>query len=169
MRAANAGDATAYTRLLQSMAPVIRAGVVRGLARAGLPVSEAEDVVQETLLAVHLKRGTWDARLPLMPWLMTIARYKLIDALRRSGRRVHVPIEDFSDTLPEAEAEPQLEGREIERHLALLPPRQNAVVRSIAIEQRTIAETAAHLSISAGAVRVALHRGLLNLAQKLRR
>ena len=99
MRAANAGDAVAYHRLLASITPVLRAAARRGLARAGQPVDQSEDIVQEILLAVHLKRQTWDATAPFAPWLFAIARNKLIDALRRRGRRVFVNIDDFSETM----------------------------------------------------------------------
>ena len=60
MRAANGGDAAAYNRLLTRLAPAVRAVARRGLSRAGLGPEEAEDVVQETLLAIHLKRHTLD-------------------------------------------------------------------------------------------------------------
>ena len=65
MRAANRGDAAAYNRLLAELVPVLRSVARRGLVRAGLAVTDAEDIVQETLLAVHLKRQTWDETLPL--------------------------------------------------------------------------------------------------------
>ena len=87
MRAANGGDAAAYNRLLTSLAPAIRSVARRGLGRAGFAVEEAEDVVQETLLAIHLKRHTWDPSMPLGPWVRAIARNKLIDSMRRRGRR----------------------------------------------------------------------------------
>src|SRR4051812_28548926 len=61
MRSAIAGDSGAYHRLLKAVTPVLRAGARRGLARAGQPVDQSEDIVQEILLAVHLKRHTWDA------------------------------------------------------------------------------------------------------------
>jgi RNA polymerase sigma-70 factor (ECF subfamily) len=84
MRAANGGDTAAYNRLLTRLAPAVRAVARRGLGRAGLGPEEAEDVVQETLLAIHLKRHTWDPSLPLGPWVRAIARNKLIDSMRRS-------------------------------------------------------------------------------------
>lgn len=99
MRAANGGDAVAYRRLLEAITPVLRAATHRGLARAGQPVDQSEDIVQEILLAVHLKRQTWDATAPFAPWLFAIARNKLIDALRRRGRRIFVNIDDFSETM----------------------------------------------------------------------
>src|SRR4051812_43936867 len=106
MRAAMNGDTTAYDRLLSDLALALRAGARRGLARAGRPAEDAEDVVQETLLAIHLKRHTWDPSLPFGPWVRAIARNKLIDALRRRGHRFHVPIEDFEETLASDAEEP---------------------------------------------------------------
>src|SRR3954463_15320188 len=100
MRSSIAGDNAAYRRLLSAVAPVLRATARRGLARAGQPVDQAEDIVQDILLAVHLKRHTWGAHAPIAPWLFAIARNKLIDALRRRGRRVFVNIDDFAETLP---------------------------------------------------------------------
>src|SRR6201984_3266265 len=99
MRSAMAGDGTVYHRLLKAITPVLRAASRRGLARAGQPTDQAEDIVQDILLAVHLKRHTWDASAPFAPWLFAIARNKLIDALRRRGRRIFVNIDDFSETL----------------------------------------------------------------------
>jgi RNA polymerase sigma-70 factor, ECF subfamily len=168
MRAANAGDQAAYARLLSGLAPLLRAAARRGLARAGKTDSDAEDIVQETLLAIHLKRHTWDAAAPILPWIYAITRYKLVDALRRRGRASHVPIDDFADILPaDAGGRDSVSG-EVERHLPGLPPRQRDVVRAVAIEGQTAREAAARLAMSEGAVRVALHRGLAALAAKLR-
>src|SRR6201981_4205137 len=101
MRSAISGDSAAYHRLLKPVPPALRAAAPRGLARAGQPVDQSEDIVQDILLAVHLKRHTWDVKAPFAPWLFAIARHKLIDALRRRGRRVFVNIDDFAETLPE--------------------------------------------------------------------
>src|ERR1700712_3853321 len=100
MRLANGGDSVAYHRLLQAITPVMRAASRRVLVRAGQPVDQSEDIVQDILLAVHLKRHTWDVKAPFAPWLFAIARNKLIDALRRRGRRTFVNIDDFAETIP---------------------------------------------------------------------
>lgn len=166
MRAANNGDAAAYNRLLTSLAPAIRAVARRGLGRAGLAAEEAEDIVQETLLAIHLKRHTWDPALPLGPWVRAIARNKLIDAFRRRGRRNHVPIDDVVETLAADTAEhTPLPGR-LDAHLQSLPDRQRSVVQAISLDGASIRETATRLGMSEGAVRVALHRGLAALSVK---
>ncbi|HYF56828.1 MAG TPA: sigma factor, partial [Salinarimonas sp.] len=83
MRAARRGDAAAYERLLAVLAAAIRPTVRRRLARMGLGTSETEDVVQEVLLAIHAKRHTWDEARPILPWVGAVARYKVVDAVRR--------------------------------------------------------------------------------------
>lgn len=169
MRSANSGDGAAYHRLLLTITPVLRATAQRGLARAGQPTDQCEDIVQEILLAVHLKRHTWDPAAPFGPWLFAIARNKLIDTLRKRGRRVFVDIDDFADMLPAEPPREQLPAGEAGVHLLSLPQRQREVLQSVAIDSASIRETAAKLSMSEGAVRVALHRGLASLAAKLRR
>ena len=168
MQAAISGDSAAYHRLLKAIAPVLRAAARRGLARAGQSVDQAEDIVQEILLAVHLKRHTWDANAPFAPWLFAIARNKLIDALRRRGRRVFVNIDDFSETLSDTRAEETASPGEVAAQLSTLPARQRDVLQSIAVESASIKDTATKFAMSEGAVRVALHRGLASLTAKLR-
>src|ERR1700753_808613 len=168
MRSAIAGDSAAYHRLLKSVTPVLRAAARRGLARAGQPVDQSEDIVQDILLAVHLKRHTWDANAPFAPWLFAIARNKLIDALRRRGKRIFVNVDDFSETLADQAPEETASPSEVAIQLNTLPARQREVLQSIAVESASIKDTAKKFSMSEGAVRVALHRGLASLTAKLR-
>ena len=166
MRSAMAGDAAAYDRLLKAITPVLRAASRRGLARAGQSPDQAEDIVQDILLAVHLKRHTWDVNAPFAPWLFAIARNKLIDALRRRGRRVFVNIDDFAETLPEEPKPETASAAEVTAQLNTLPARQRDVLQSIAVESASVKDTATKFAMNEGAVRVALHRGLANLAAK---
>jgi RNA polymerase sigma-70 factor, ECF subfamily len=168
MRLAISGDNAAYHRLLRAVTPVLRAGARRGLARAGQPIDQSEDIVQDTLLAIHLKRHTWDVNAPFAPWLFAIARNKLIDALRRRGRRVFVNIDDFAETIPEAPAAETVSANEVANLLQALPSRQREVLQSIAVDSTSIKDTAAKFAMSEGAVRVALHRALAGLTAKLR-
>src|SRR3982075_3317848 len=130
MRSAMSGDDAAYHRLLKAVTPVLRAAARRGLARAGQAVDQAEDIVQDILLAVHLKRHTWDANAPFAPWLFAIARNKLIDALRRRGRRVFGNIDDFAETIPSDPAAETVPAGEVALHLEGLPPLQRDVLQS---------------------------------------
>ena len=163
MRAANRGDAVAYRRLLQAMTPVLR-GVVRARG-ASLGPAGCEDVLQEVLLAVHLKRQSWREDQPLRPWLYTIARHKVIDAFRARGTRVDLPIEDFAEVLPAAAGPEPLRDRDIEALLVRLEPRAAEIVRAFGLNGESVAETAARLDMTEGAVRVALHRALKALAR----
>jgi RNA polymerase sigma-70 factor (ECF subfamily) len=168
MRAANRGDGEAYRRVLEGLTPVLRAWVRRGLAAYGSARDEVEDVVQETLLALHLKRHTWDDARPLLPWVRAIARNKLVDALRRSGRPLHVSIEDVGDVLAVDEGPATLDGLASKRALALLPSRARDIVMAISVEGASAREVADRLGMTEGAVRVALHRALKSLAGTLR-
>ena len=162
LRAANRGDQRAYGEFLRAVTPL-----VRGIARTrggGLGADVIEDIVQETLLAIHQKRHTWREDMAVRPWLYAIVRYKVVDAFRARGRRVQVPIEDFAETLP---AEPQpdpTERSDAERVIGRLDPRSARIVRAIGLDGASIAETSAELGMTEGAVRVALHRGLKRLA-----
>jgi RNA polymerase sigma-70 factor (ECF subfamily) len=169
MQAAIAGDEAAYRRLLNSLAPVLRATARRGLSRTRTSESDSEDLVQETLLAIHLKRHTWDAARPIGPWIRAIARNKLIDHLRRRGGRVEVPVEDFEEILPAEANTAPVETRDVEPYVGKLPTRQRDVVQCILKEDISIRETATRLKISEGAVRVALHRGLTAIAKSYKR
>lgn len=169
MRAALGGDRAAYRDLLVALTPVLRAAARQGCLRFGLGVTEAEDVVQETLLALHLKRQTWDDTQPIGPWLRAIARNKLVDALRRRGRRgAEVDIDAFSEVLAAPVSDDSGIHRDIARHLQALAPGQRRVVQAIAVDGISIREAAQRLTMTEGAVRVALHRGLATLAVRLR-
>jgi len=164
MRAANVGDDIAYRRLLEALAAFLRQIVRRSFERVGFGNCDVEDVVQETLLAIHLKRQTWDEHEAITPWVTAIARHKLIDNLRRRGRHVELPIDDLIDVLPAEIPTERLSGREVERLLSVLSGRQRDVVHAISIEGMSAREAADRFRISEGAVRVALHRGLSALA-----
>jgi RNA polymerase sigma-70 factor (ECF subfamily) len=159
-RAALAGDEKAYAVFLSRVASLVR-GFARRRIEHGV---DPEDVVQECLLAIHTKRHTWRDDAPVRPWIFAIARYKIIDAFRRRGRRIEVDIADFAETLAEPERE-SASQREVERALERLPPGQRQVVASISVDGRSITETAQALGMNETAVRVALHRGLAAIAR----
>lgn len=163
MRLALVGDQLAYQKLLSAIAPH-----VRGVARRVLPYTsgaDIEDIVQETLLAVHLKRGTWDRSLAFLPWLNAVARHKAIDAVRRKGGRTDVEIDDVIDhqAAPEGGGTSSLDAETV---LASLDLRDRAIVEQIYLHESNAAEVGARLGMSEGAVRVALHRALKVLSSR---
>ncbi len=169
MRAAIADDEGAYKRLLDDISRSIRAMARAAFARARAGDADIEDAVQETLLAIHLKRHTWDPGQPLAPWVYAIARHKVIDALRRRGRQRVEPLEDFQEFLAAPEGEDPHALSDARRLLETLPPRQRDIVTSISLDGESIAATAKRLAMSEVAVRVALHRALKSLGAAWRR
>lgn len=162
LAAANSGDSRAYAAFLRTITPVMR-GIVRAKA-GGLGEAICEDVLQEVLLAVHLKRHTWQVGAPVRPWLYAIARYKVVDAFRARGGKVEVPIEDFDEILA-AEAGPDpTEAADMAKMIGLLDDRSGRLVRMIGIEGSSAAEAGQALNMTEGAVRVALHRAFKTLA-----
>src|SRR6267143_2194950 len=82
------GDAAAHKALLTRLSANLRAYFKTHLARIGKGPADAEDLVQETLIAIHTRRHTYDLSKPLTPWVYAIARYKLVDHLR--GRKTAI-------------------------------------------------------------------------------
>jgi RNA polymerase sigma-70 factor (ECF subfamily) len=161
-----AGDAAAYHQLLILLTGALRSAI-RGRARAaGL---DAEDIVQEVLLALHLKRGTWVRGTPVAPWVAAIARNKLVDALRRRGQRTEVAIEILIETLASDDTGAEARAVDLEQLLGGLNERQRAIVQAVSLEGYTAREAAARLQMTEVAVRVTLHRSLKTLAEIFRK
>jgi RNA polymerase sigma-70 factor (ECF subfamily) len=162
MRAAAAGNEADYRSLLASLATFLRRAVRQGFARMGCGDMDVEDVVQETLLAIHLKRHTWRPVDPVTPWVVAISRNKTIDVLRRRGRRAELPLDDVPE--PEAVETSDSSGQDLARVLESLDERQRRIVQLVSIEGHSSRSAAETLGISEGALRVALHRSLKLLA-----
>ncbi len=163
LRTALGGDQAAYRRFLQDVTPVIR-GIVR-TRLVNQNRQTVEDVLQETLLAVHAKRHTWKQDQPVLPWVYAIARYKTIDALRRSGiEKRYSSNEGVQEELVAADTGPEID-MDMDTAVAQLDGRVQQVVRAMGIEGASVAEIGKRLDISDNAVRVAFHRGLAQLVR----
>lgn len=164
------GDEAAYRLALQRMAVRLRAYLRRRLQ--ALP-DEVEDLVQETLLALHLQRGTWDPTLPVSAWMIAIARHKLIDLWRRRGRR-EADLTSL-DELGEADepaaggAEEGISRRDLGVLLGAIPAAQREAIVLTKIEGLSVAEAAERTGASVAAVKVQVHRGLKRLAELVRK
>lgn len=161
------GDAPAYHQFLKELSGVLRAYFRRRLA--GLP-DEVEDLVQESLLAIHNQRHTYDATQPLTAWAHAIARYKMVDLLRRRGAReaLNVPFDEDSALPAAAETEAGDARRDLMSLLAQLPERQRLPIQHVKLEGLSVLEAARLTGMSASAVKVGVHRGLKALAAKIR-
>jgi RNA polymerase sigma-70 factor (ECF subfamily) len=162
-----AGDAAAYHVFLKELSAHLRAFLRRRLS--GLP-DEVEDLVQETLLAVHNQRHTYDAGQPLTAWLHAIARYKLVDLLRRRARgdAWNDPLDDTTELLAAADSDAADARRDVAKLLDSLPDRQRLPIIHMKLTGLSVAETARLTGMSESAVKVNVHRGLKALAAKMR-
>jgi len=167
MAAAQDGDAKAYEGLLQELLPEIRSQV-----RRRLPDEAAvEDIVQNTLLAIHRSRHTYRPERPFGPWLRAVARNAFLDHARARGRRserevslevVPEPAGDSEPIVAEARLSPELE-----RALAELPRAQREAVELIQLRGLSVAEAAVKAGVSVAAVKVRAHRGYRALRARL--
>ena len=164
MVAAQAGDRSAQTQLLTLLAGRLRAFFIRRLAD---DVSQAEDLVQETLLAIHVKRATFDPKQAFTPWAYAIARYKLIDCIRRSGGRRAIPLEDAGDLLAAENPEEGAVRRDVASLLDRLPPRQRALMRDVKLHGLSMEEAAGRAGMSVTAAKVSVHRGMKRLMKEV--
>ena len=164
MRRAIGGDDGAYKRLLSDLSLALRATVRRGFSGISARPNEVEDVVQEVLLAIHLKRHTWDQSKPISPWIMAIARNKMIDDLRRKGRRTEVPIDGMLEVLEAGGHEDAIHAYDVNRVLTGLNGRNREIVQAISIDGHSAQDVAKKLGMTEVAVRVSLHRSLKALA-----
>jgi RNA polymerase sigma-70 factor (ECF subfamily) len=151
------GDRQAYAALLESCQRWLRTYYARRIAPSSL-----DDLVQETLIALHTKRASWDASRPFLPWLAAIARYRWVDHLRRLYRADE---HELHEHLIGADDEPAVAARiSLDRLLGLLPPAQERAIALVKIEGLSIAEAAEKTGQSESLVKVNIHRGLKKLA-----
>lgn len=162
-----AGDAAAYRTFLSELGAHLRGFLRRRLAR--LP-ADVEDLVQETMLAVHIQRHTYDPAQPLTAWVQAIARYKMVDVLRRRALReaLHEPLEHAADILASSETGALDARRDLDRLLVQLPSAQREMLVSLKVEGVSVAEIARSRGLSESAVKVSVHRALKKLAALIR-
>ena len=158
------GDGQTYAALLAEAAGYLRAYFAR---RIGAGAADLEDLVQETLLAIHLKRETYDRRQPLTPWLYAIARYKLMDSFRRAGSRRTVPLDEAHDLFAGENPEEGAVRRDVSSLLARLPARQRRLMEDVKLTGLTMEEAARSSGMSVAAVKVSVHRGMKRLQQEV--
>ncbi len=161
------GDQTAYRRFLQELCTHLRAYFRRRLT--SLP-DEVEDLVQEVLLSVHNQRHTYDASQPLTAWVHAIARYKMIDLLRRRGSHEgrNVPLDDEMTLAGSTDGEAGEARRDVRKLLEQLPPHFRLPIQHMKLEGLSVVETARLTGMSESAVKVGVHRGLKALAILIR-
>jgi RNA polymerase sigma-70 factor (ECF subfamily) len=162
MLAGIAGDSAAHRMFLSECANLLRAFYRNRLRHAP---EDAEDLVQDTLIALHTKRDTYDPAYPLTAWLYAIARYRLIDHVRRQRRRgVQAPLEDDT-AFTDSESGAADARRDIGVLLAHLPAKQRDAIRLVKLDEKSVRETAQEMGISESDVKISIHRGIKTLSR----
>jgi RNA polymerase sigma-70 factor (ECF subfamily) len=165
MVAGRSGHDKAYGALLRLCADRLRTYFRRRLAGRD---QDAEDLVQETLIAIHRKRASYDAGLPFTAWLHGIARYRLIDFLRREYRRASLPADDALEPADGHSVDAILAEIDVASLLARLSPNQAEAIRMTKIEGLSVREASLSSSQSEPAIKVNVHRGLSRLAAAIK-
>jgi RNA polymerase sigma factor (sigma-70 family) len=157
MAAAQDGHGGAYRRLLHEIT-----GWLTRYFRRRLPPGEVDDAVQETLLAIHRRRHTFDPRYPFEPWLAAIAKRKWIDHLRAIARR---PTEELSEDLAVGDHEAAVTSALVLASLlAQLRPAEAQVITLVKVQGYSIDDASRETGQSASAVKMNIHRGLMRLS-----
>jgi len=168
MTAGLGGDTAAYKSLLERLSSQLRAYFKGQLGRFNRGPVEAEDLVQEALMAIHTRRHTYDPSQPLTPWVYAIARYKFVDYLRRTKASIRdVPIEDAEETtVPDDRAQVE-SSLDLEKLMARLSPRARQAIQYVKLDGLSVSEAAARCGMSESNVKVSVHRGLRALALQI--
>ncbi|MFL4992626.1 MAG: sigma-70 family RNA polymerase sigma factor [Microvirga sp.] len=167
MLAGLAGDAASYRLVLTELSRHLRRYFLRRMGHDR--AADCEDLVQETLMALHARRATYDTSRPFTAWFHAIARYKLMDYFRQSKLRPTVPIDDIEGLFADDEIDAATARHDMDRLLETVPAQMRGLIRTVKIEGQSIADAAACSGLSESAVKVSIHRGLKALAARLRR
>lgn len=161
------GDRRAHKALLERLSGHLRAYFKGKLARAGRGPADAEDLVQEALIAIHTHRHTYDRSQLLTPWVYAIARYKLLDHLRRAKTSADVPIEEAEQIVAQDDPVAVESAFDLQKLLAQLSPKARRAIQDVKLDGLSVAEAAARSGMSQSAVKVSVHRGLKALARMI--
>lgn len=165
MVAGQGGDAVAHKVLLSKLSSHLRAYFKVRLVQMGRSAAEAEDLVQEALIAIHTRRHTYDPSQLFTPWAYAIARYKFLDHLRRSKASIKdMPMEEAEELLAHDDLSDVESAFDLQRLLASISPKMRQAIQSVKLEGLTVSEAAARTGMSESAIKVSVHRGMKALA-----
>jgi RNA polymerase sigma-70 factor (ECF subfamily) len=160
------GDESAFGELYDAIAPRLYAFLLRQTRSE----AAAKDVLQQTMLKIHLARGTFEEGAAVLPWAYAIARRIWIDSTRRVKREA--PLDDTheeeaDDPSPDEEAYASELAARLQKELAKLPDNQRVAFQLVKQEELSIAEAAAVLGTTESAVKLRAHRAYQTLRAAL--
>ena len=159
-----AGDGPAYADFLSQLSPILRRVIGRKI-----PMGDVEDVLQEVLISIHKARHTYDGERPLMPWVMAITSFRVTDCLRKTYsemRHNQVDIADYENVL-EAVTETPGENESMKEMLEAVGQRERKILSLMHVEGYTASEVGSQLGMKESAVKVAAHRAIRKIRERL--
>jgi RNA polymerase sigma-70 factor (ECF subfamily) len=163
------GDEASHKALLMKLSAYMRAYFKSQLMRIGRGPTDAEDLVQETLIALHTRRHTYDRSQLLTPWVYAITRYKLVDYLRRTKATImDVPVEEAEGLFALDDVSAVDSGLDLKKLLAQLTPKTRQAIQFVKLDGLSVSEAAARAGMSESAIKVSVHRGLRALSLLVR-
>lgn len=158
MAAAQSGDGRSYQKLLKEILPLLT-----NFTRKRVPDELTDDIVQDVLMGIHKVRHTYDPNQLFHSWMFAIARHKIIDALRKNGRKISreaVSVEEIETFLADP-SNPYQESdarKDLNQAMQKLSEKQRKVVWMMKIEGHSVRDVAKATDMSESAVKVTAHR-----------
>lgn len=171
MRRAQQGDSLAYAELLNEITPLLRRDIRR--RHRFLSPQDAEDLVQDVLLSLHVVRATYDSARPFLPWLMAITHNRMVDGVRRRARRsanevmVEQLPETFADDATNRVGEGYGDAEALRQAVQRLPQGQRTAIEMVKMREMSLKEASSASGMSVAALKVAVHRGMGALRKAL--
>lgn len=165
MLAGIAGNQAAYAQFLTQIMPILRSVVAKKITSA-----DVEDVLQEVLISIHKARHTYDGCRPIMPWLIAIARFRILDHLRKhyaQMRHKTCDVDELENILCEVTQE--FEANElVDELLQEVTEKNKQILTMMHVEGYTAKEVAAKIGMNESAVKVAAHRAIKKIRAKFK-
>lgn len=166
---ARTGNKQSYAELLNRLTPTLKRAAVGQLARFG-KADYAEDALQETLLAIHLKLHTYDLKQPFLAWVRAVMKHKIIDYLRRQKVK-HISLDDDSFWEPADENNPEIQSvvHDLQKLLNTLKPPAGKIIYDMKVDGASVSELSMRYNMSEANIKVIVHRGLKKLSDQMRK
>ena len=157
------GNQADYARFLTSITPLLKRMVGKQLT-----ASDVEDVVQEILISIHKARHTYDGVRPIMPWLASIAKFRITDHLRKHYTQRQdktVDIADLENILTDVTKDGS-DRESIDELLEGVPENHKRILTLMHVEGYTAKEVGTQMDMNESAVKVAAHRAIKKIRKK---
>ena len=170
MKLAQGGDKKAYRELLEKVQTILQAFIKNSFMKMqnNNRLDVVDDVVQDTLLGIHAKRATYDPDQFFLPWMYAIARYKVIDHIRKQSIRFASSFDELKDTntFYSEEIEP-LTTTDLEKILSQLPQKQRNILQLVKIQGFSMQEVALQTGFSISDIKISVHRAMKSLKESV--